>query len=392
MKVLSHTLWVVCLFVAVSAGATQPQYRKKKNRNLSLRISARPNDKLTTYASIGLIEATERLHGVSINLGGTVSSDKSAGVQIGGIFNVSEHFSGLSVAGITNVYEKASGIAISGLVNVGQEFKNGVQLTSLVNVAQQQKRALSISLLMNVSQTSTHSIQLSALTNVSGVNRGGLMLTGLGNISTENSGVQIAGFSNIAIENSGVNMALLNISATNNGLQLGGLNITSEEGRGLQVGLVNISRKDDIRQLGLVNLKPSTQKEYQFTVSNTDALNAGIRFKNKYTYTQLGLSSYHFGLSSPFTLSGVFRAGLYRALGTRWEVYGDLGYKHIEAFRNKNEGKPRRLYAFQPRVGITYMPFARFGFTLSGGYEWARTYGNGYQKGKTTVELGIVLR
>ena len=42
-------------------------------------------------------------------------------------------------------------------------------------------------------------------------------------------------------------------------------------------------------------------------------------------------------------------------------ISGDLGYQHIETFKNKDYGIPARLYALQARVNLEYHLTDRFG-------------------------------
>lgn len=381
---------------------------KKQAKNWALQISSK-GKKPTTYLSVGLVGKMNRLHGLSLNLGGAVTEDKcNAGIQIGGLFNVSQTFSGIGLAGIVQVYETGRGVMLSGLANVTSTFEYGLQTSIIANINGDVRGAISAAALLNVSETNKNSILLAGLANVTQGQTGGIMVAGLGNITGENKGLQIAGLANINGGNSGVNVGLINLAAKNTGLQLGALNISAEGKRGIQTGLLNIATDGEqslqigllnisalqrkAYQIGLINVKPHTQLEYHFTASNAEFLNAAMRFKNKHTYTTLGLGTHHWGIDEPFTLTATFRAGGYYQFTPQWEAYADLGIKHVAHLGTRTAEHPRSLYAFQPRIGILYMPSPRFGFTIAGGYQWAKSYSKGYTDHKPTIEAGIVFK
>ena len=73
-------------------------------------------------------------------------------------------------------------------------------------------------------------------------------------------------------------------------------------------------------------------------------------------------------------------------------ISGDLGYQHIEAFDNKDEVIPKRLYALQARANLEYQFTRKFGIFATGGYGLTRFYNksSNYDKG-AIIEAGIVL-
>lgn len=399
---IPFALLVVGALSTLTVAAQDKEVKRKKNfSNIALNINSTQKEKIagvthkstTTHFSIGIRGKFQNFQGVGVNLLGNVLERKGGGVLIGGIANMQHQFAGIGVAGITNVYHKAGGIQIGGLVNVGNTFHYGVQVSSLVNINEQLDYALSLSALMNIADGSRGSVMLSALGNVAKEQRGGLMLSALGNISASNSGLQIAGLTNVSAENRGFMLALTNVSETNNAVQLGVFNATQNSTKGVQIGIVNLSKDNGAKQFGLVNIQPNTKYELYLTGGNRNIFNAAVRFKNRSTYTQLGMGTYHLGTSHNFTWSGHFKAGLYKTIAPNWEVTGDIGWEHIEMCKNKDDGYPRRAYAIQPRVGVVYTPFKHIGFTANGGYEWTKEYsGTRYRDHSLTFEVGIVIK
>ena len=120
--------------------------------------------------------------------------------------------------------------------------------------------------------------------------------------------------------------------------------------------------------------------------------NAGVRFKNNLYYTILGAGTHYLDLNDKFSASFFYRAGIELPLYKQLFISGDLGYQHIETFRNKDYGYPARLYALQARVNLEYRFNERIGVFLTGGYGGSRYYNKGvtYDKG-IIVEGGVVL-
>jgi hypothetical protein len=79
-------------------------------------------------------------------------------------------------------------------------------------------------------------------------------------------------------------------------------------------------------------------------------------------------------------------------LAKRLALSGDIGYQHIEAFKNHDAEVPRRLYALQARVNLEYQIARKFGVFATGGYGLTRRYGHSgnFDKG-AIVEAGILL-
>ena len=231
---------------------------------------------------------------------------------------------------------------------------------------------------MNVSGNSSRGVQLTSLLNVSGKSNQGWQLAGLGNVSVENKGVQTA---------------LLNYSVNNRGVQLGVGNVnTKNSSKGYQIGIVNVSTDSTAHQIGCINLKPQTRVQMIISGGNANKASLSIRFKNKYTYTQIGTGAYYLGVDNKLSVTGFYRAGVYHSLTDKLDLSADLGYYHIESLENKHNGYPARLYALEPRISLEYSLTKKFGLFLSGGYGWTRTYkGNQAYDKKMVIEAGMVL-
>ena len=107
-------------------------------------------------------------------------------------------------------------------------------------------------------------------------------------------------------------------------------------------------------QLGLVNANPDTKVQMMVYGGNSTAANIGVRFKNQLFYTILGVGSMYQDLNDKFSASASYRAGISFPVYKGLSISGDLGYQHIEAFDNKDEVIPKRLYALQARANLEY--------------------------------------
>jgi hypothetical protein len=165
-------------------------------------------------------------------------------------------------------------------------------------------------------------------------------------------------------------------------------------GKGLQIGLVNYYNESfDGWQLGLVNANHKTQIQPMLSINNNAAVNVGIRFKNPKTYTILGFGMPYLGFDKPFAASAFYRAGMeFPLLDDCLFISGDMGFQHIESFKNKHHGYPKRYYALQPRLSIDYHLSEQFSLFVTGGYSWDKPYkwGHCIDKG-LLIEVGTTI-
>lgn len=368
------------------AAVCLPAQNKSGGINLSLwkKVSTQPADSTqTTYLNLGLFSAMNRLNGLGINAFGSVVKQNMDGVQLSGLANMAGgSMRGLQIGGISNVNgNNLAGVSISGLVNISGNQAKGVLITGLTNIAGDNMNGVMISGIMNVTGNKSSGVQLGGLANVTGERFSGVIASGLLNVVGETmSGVQLSGLANV-------------VGGQLNGMQ-GGLFNYATKARGLQIGLVNYY-KDEMKgfQLGLVNANPDTKVQMMIFGGNSTKLNIGVRFKNKLFYTILGGGTHYLDFEDKFSAAAFYRAGLELPLYKNLFISGDLGYQHIETFKNKDYmDVPARLYALQARLNLEYRFTKKFGIFATGGYGGSRYYNKnkGYDKG-VIAEAGVVL-
>lgn len=406
------------------------QQEKKKMINASFNIGRSTGDSAQfTSVNLGLLTNIYQLKGVGINVVSSIVKNKVTGFQLAGISNIAgNNMTGLQIAGITNVDgNNASGLTLSGLVNIigqntcGAVFTagvnvigshadgltfggllntvagqtNGLQLSGIANITGETNSGVSLAGLLNVTGSNLFGVQVSSLLNVTGDQVCGIQLSGLGNVGVNVKGLQIAGLGNFAAEDlRGIQISpLTNIAKQVKGAQIGIVNYSMGKVRGLQLGLVNYSKDSSRVKLGLVNINPETRTQLMVFGGNTTKVNLGVRFLNKITYTMLGAGAQYLGLNEKFSLTTFYRAGLHFSPIKRLRLSGDLGFAHIECFKNKELADiPARLYSLQARINLEYYPVERFGLFASGGFGHTRFYNRNKTFGnKPIIELGIIL-
>ncbi|MGP1538857.1 LA_2272 family surface repeat-containing protein [Bacteroides pyogenes] len=374
----------ICTAAILMAAACLSAQNKRAGINLSLwkDISTQPVDSTqTSYLNLGVLTNMNRLKGMGINILGSVVQTDVRGVQLSGIANIiANDMKGIQFSGITNINgRKMTGVSASGLVNITGQDVTGVVLSGLINIGGDRVAGLAISGGINVSGERTSGIQLSGLANITGENMNGLMASGFLNVNGKSvNGAQIGGIGNIAGNAmNGVQIGLCNYATKVHGLQIGILNYYKEEMKGFQIGLVNAN--------------PDTKIQMMLYGGNTTIANIGVRFKNQLFYTIIGLGTQRRHLNDKFSATASYRAGLALPLYKKLSVSSDLGYEHIEAFDNKDELIPRRLYALQARVNLEYQLTEKFGLFGTGGYGLTRYYNrSGNYDKRPIIEGGII--
>lgn len=422
------------------------QHQQKRKPNASINIYTPVNDSLKqSVFNIGFLTNIYQLKGVGINVISSVIKQNAYGVQLSGLANLNgKDMDGLQLSGITNVNSSnISGIMTSGLVNLTGRNANGLSLTGGINITGKGMNGLAFAGLMNISGENNKGFICSGLANIAGSNNTGVALSGLMNVNAgdlkgtqissllnitgnESKGAQIAALGNVSVETIGIQAsALSNITASSltglqvcaaaniamkmdkavqisplaniclqqmKGAQIGLLNICAGDVKGVQIGIVNHSKDTSTVKIGLVNVNPKTRIQLLAYGGNTTKLNLAVRFKNKMTYTMLGAGTHYLGLNDKFSGALFYRAGLYWPLLKQLEISGDLGYYHIENFKNKSDNIPQRMYSLQARVNLEYHPLKKFGIFASGGYGITRHYNkNKMFENKPVIEFGIVL-
>lgn len=423
---------LVCLLLIIS-GTAAPAFSQKANKkkvNASLNIGKKMNDSTqVSYVNLGFLTHIHQLEGAGINVISSMVKDRVSGLQASGIANISGgNVDGLQVAGITNVNGNnvsgvtlsgfvnitgkntnglsltggigvtgkcANGVSVAGLLNTVAAESNGLQLSGIANITGEHSNGAMISGLLNVTGSNLNGMQLSTLLNVAGDQVRGLQLSALGNVGVNVKGVQLSGLGNVVAETlNGLQISpLANVAKNVRGVQAGVMNYCMGDVKGVQVGLVNYSKDSSTVKIGLVNLNPLTRVQLLAYGGNTTKINLGVRFLNRMTYTMLGVGAQYLGLNEKFSLTTSYRAGLYFRLIDQLAISGDLGFAHIESFKNKERPDiPARMYSLQARINLEYHPVKRFGLFASGGYAHTRHYHKGGTfENKPVFEVGIVL-
>lgn len=369
--------------------------------NLSLwkNIATQRTDTLhSTWLNLGIHSEMNRLNGLGINVLGSVIKQNMNGVQLSGIYNVtSGSMRGIQMAGITNINgSNLSGVSFSGLVGITGNRAQGVVFSGLANIMGDNSSGVIIGGLLNITGDNFTGVSLAGLANISGENFNGVTASAVLNVVGENlQGLQLSSIVNVTAKTmTGVQISALGnvVGEQATGMQLAPINVAIRA-KGLQVGLVNYYKENmDGFQLGLVNANPQTKVQLMLFGGNTTKLNVAARFKNKLFYTILGGGTHELNFNNKFSAAAFYRAGLELPLYKQLCISGDLGYRHIETFKNKDYGYPARLYSLQTRVNLEYRLTSYLGLFVTGGYGWDRYYNRSanFYKG-VIVEGGVVL-
>lgn len=427
MKINARIAAMLLSGACLAAPALAQRDKLKHTPNISLNISVRKDSVRTTYLNVGLLTNIHRLKGIGINvvssivqgdmagfqlsglasitgkdasgfqLGGiaNVTGGNANGVMLGGLMNVAGgKTNGIQISGLGNITGNASsGITVGGLMNVTGNQARGIQIGGLANIAGDGQNGLAIGGLMNVSGKELNGLQVSSLLNVSGGKTKGIQTAAIGNVGIDVSGMQLAAVGNIATkEIKGVQFALGNYAGMVNGAQIGLLNLCRGKVKGVQIGIINHSKDTTAHKVGLVNIDPKTRMQMLLFAGNVGKLNAAVRFKNRRTYSMLGIGTHYLGLNDKFSGCVFYRTGLHFLLAKKVEISGDLGYCHIENFENEDAETPKRMYSLQGRINLECRIAHRLGLFASGGYGITRYYdkNKSYEK-KPIIELGVVL-
>ena len=240
-------------------------------------------------------------------------------------------------------------------------------------------RGFQLNAISNISLTPFRGIQLSALTNAS---RG------------MESGVQLAGMLNVTEGYMrGVQIGAYNYADSVNGTQIGIVNVAHSHPKGWQVGIINYTHDTIAHKLGLVNVNPNTDIDLMVFGGTGTKFNAGVRFRNRSTYSILGMGTHYTGLDTRFSGALYYRVGQYFQLSPRWSVSGDVGFSHIENFHHHTADDPERLFSLQARLNADYQFSKHIGAFATVGYGDTRYYSHARQfRASAFAEAGLTLR
>ena len=377
-----NILTAVLLLTAVSVFG---QKNSSAGINLSLwkNVSTQkhtPGNK--TYFNLGLLTHMNELRGVSFNVIGSKVNQNMAGLQLSGFVN--------------QAMFNASGVQLSSLANITARDFSGVGATGILNLVAGDSKGITIAGFSNIAGGSQVGLSLAGLLNMSGDKGAGVSFAGIGNISpVDFCGVMMGGFINVTGQTMrGVQLAgLSNINAMDMyGVQISPFNVTVK-GKGLQLGLVNYYAENfNGFQLGLVNANPNTRVQWMIFGGSSTKINTAARFKNDLFYTIIGVGSHYLDFGDKFSGSLFYRAGLSIPLYKNLSISGDLGYQHIENFKNKDQGFPKRLYALESRINLEYSFNSKLALFATGGYSHSRHYNQSHTyKNRAIIEAGIIL-
>ena len=265
--------------------------------------------------------------------------------------------------GIVSVQDSVKSVQIGFISTVATEGGKGVQIGGMSNMSAHKFNGLQLSALSNITQGMDKGVQLSGIMNVSsGMHRG-------------------------------LQFGAVNYSDSLNGAQIGAFNVARRRPKGWQVGLVNMSYDTIGHKIGLVNINPLTDIDIMVYGGSSTKTNLAVRYRNKSTYSILGVGTHFMGLDSKFSGAVFYRLGQYFQLSPKWSVSGDLGYYHVETFSRNNSEKPERLYSLQARINADYQFSKRFGAFASVGWGITRYYDhNETYRNRPLVELALTYR
>ena len=246
-----------------------------------------------------------------------------------------------------------------GLITINDSVK-GVQLSPVSNIAEH-----------------AQGVQLSAFSNVAYDGMKGFQLSALNNIVIgEANGLQLSGFTNQNVGTlRGVQMAFRNETDTLRGVQLGLFNyIARDYQKGVQIGLMNYSHDTRSKRYGLINVNPDTRIDMMAFAGTSSKANMALRFRNRSTYNIVGAGTHYMGLDEKFSGTLFYRIGQYFELTPKLALSGDVGFFHIETFKEHSTEAPSRLYSLEARLNLEYQLNDKWGLFATAGYGNTRYY------------------
>lgn len=364
---ITKQLRFICFYIAcfLCIGGIKAQQQLDPQRtNIALPITKTYNDSTKVHLfNLGIFNNINLLKGVQI---GVIHAD------------VHQDMKGLNIGGLVSlVRQDAKGMTFGGLLNgVGNDMK-GLQLSPVSNVAGR-ARGVQLSGMSNISLNPLRGLQLSTFTNIS---------------SGVDKGAQISALVNVASHTvKGFQLSTYNYADTLSGAQVGLINVTQGKQKGWQVGLMNICQDSTRRKIGLINISPTTKIDFLLYAGNASLLNAAMRFRNKNTYSIVGLGTPYLGFDKDFSGALYYRIGRYASLSPRLTLSADVGFYHIETFKKEQPLVPARLFSLQTKVNLDYQFTKQLGAFVSLGYGHTRYYKrNTLYKNQLIGEIGLSL-
>ena len=256
-------------------------------------------------------------------------------------------------------------------------------------------KSVQVGVISTVATEGGHGLQLAGVSNTSAHVFNGLQLSALNNVTGGmNRGVQLAGLLNVSSAMTrGLQLAAFNYADSLNGAQIGLFNIARKRPKGWQVGVVNLSYDSIGHKIGLVNINPTTTIDYMLYGGSSTKTNLAARYRNKSTYSIIGVGTHFMGLDSKFSGAIFYRLGQYVQLSPKWSLSGDIGYYHVETFHKNSDEGPERLYSLQARINADYQFSKKYGAFASVGWGLTRYYNrNETYRNRPLFELGLTYR
>ncbi len=256
-------------------------------------------------------------------------------------------------------------------------------------------KSVQFGLVSSVSANGGHGLQLSGMSNMSATAFHGVQLSGVSNVSRGlEQGIQLSGLLNVSSAYMrGLQLGSINYADSLNGPQIGLVNIARSHPKGWQVGLVNITNDTIGHKIGLVNINPSTTIDYMLYGGTSSKVNFAVRFRNRSTYSMIGVGTHFMGLDSKFSGALFYRLGQYFQLSPKWSVSGDIGYYHVETFERHSNDKPERLFSLQAHLNADYQLSDNAGIYASVGWGDTRYYHHATSyRSRPFFELGMTFR
>ena len=242
---------------------------------------------------------------------------------------------------------------------------------------------------------SVKGVQLSPVSNIAEHAAGFQLSSALNNIVIgEAHGLMLTGFTNQNVGTlRGVQLAFRNETDTLRGVQVGLFNITRDYQKGVQVGLVNFTRDTQSKRYGLVNINPNTCIDLMAFAGTNSKGNMALRFRNRSTYNIIGAGTHYMGLNEKFSGTIFYRIGQYFQLTPRLSLSGDVGFFHVETFKEHSTDAPERLYSIEGRVNLDYQFSKKWGVFGTVGYGDTRYYSHNESfRHRLIGEMGLTYR
>ena len=280
-------------------------------------------------------------------------------------------------------------LCCTSIVMTAQKFPVGI-----VSV-QDTTKAFQFGVISSIATDGGHGLQLSGMSNISAHHFNGLQLSAITNITQGmDKGLQLSGVLNVSSHMMrGWQLGAINYADSLNGVQIGAFNVARRHPKGWQVGIVNLSYDSIGHKIGLVNINPMTDIDMMVYGGSSTKTNLAVRYRNKSTYSIMGVGTHFMGLDSKFSGAVFYRLGQYFQLSPKWSLSGDVGYYHVETFSRNNSEKPERLYSLQARINADYQFSKKFGAFASVGWGITRYYDrNETYRNRPLMELGLTYR